>query len=421
MKSISGKLKFVGAVLFTFTMAFQVPAYAVTGTTCVLNATPRILSALASRTTSSTLSILRQAARISTPSPALISRNYRPTPITNPIPLCKLSFNRPPLQRAFGTTSFAQSTSPEQSKTNNLKGSLAEYLVSLVEGNCINGYSESSEQDPQDFRKARAEEIDREIQRIFGRSLRREEWPYDFEKSGLNTKIAGMSAEDGRVRMVLNVYNSKNELITKKFERTWSLENGRPSIYNAHLSINTDTKPEDVKLGELVNQGQQKLLKSLPQGGTITVRTMDVGSYTWANQGFKFMHSSQLNHFRQEAKKYFSGFGINMSEEDLAHLTLPVHFSAFTDGKKRDSSPFSVSDYATTDYPEESTAFEPRACDLGKLFMLHRSWTGIWDSRDDNEATKFQEAYRGKSEAREKALKVLSPEYRALLEKAQKR
>ncbi len=313
-------------------------------------------------------------------------------------------FDTPALQRSFSTTRLGHSKASEQSETDDLTDSMAYSMVNLVEVNPISHFDGDSNEDPQKYIKVWAKDVDKQIRKIFGKSLKKQDWPYHFEEHGLITKIRTLALADGRITLCLAIYDRNNKLITRDFQRVWKIHNGRPRIDNSWLSINGRAKSQNIKIGELINQGQRRLLKSLPQGGTVEVFATSVGAYAWASEGFSFDSKMDLDIFRNQAREFFLSFGVALSDQDLAHFTEPVHFSAFTDGGKYK---FTFNNIT-------------RSGHLGKIFMLGRHWEGVWDSQDNNDATQYAEAPRGTDEEREQAFQVLNLEYQNVLDKVRK-
>src|SRR3990172_6672901 len=141
-------------------------------------------------------------------------------------------------------------------------------------------------------------EFHKALKNIFGKDLRKEDFPYNFEAQGLKVKIDRLSVSENSVDMEMKILDA----------------NGN----------------------NLINAGQRDLMRSIPGGGVIHVHAnIDVGGYTWCNQGFTFdTDKSPLNSWRQKLRLFSQQHGINLTDSDLSHFTEPVHFAAFTNGKK---------------------------------------------------------------------------------------
>jgi len=268
-------------------------------------------------------------------------------------------------------------------------------------------------------------ELDASIRSIFGRSLRKEDWPYDFSAQGITVKIIGLQFSEGSLWFDLEAKTENGEVITNEWRRSWNRRGGRPHIHNDYLKVNT-THRNGARLGNLINVGQRKLMKAQPNGGTVTVTAaLNVGGYTWANQGFSFEHDSDATGYRNSFKNFLSTYGISLTPSELALFKEPCHFSAFSNGKKyiftsEERMPLSHQQITTKslngvegEYPlTEQEISEGKSyrmlVHLGKKFMLGKGWRGIWDSNRDSIASRFAEKF---VELKEAAAKVFGPEY----------
>jgi SWI/SNF-related matrix-associated actin-dependent regulator 1 of chromatin subfamily A len=275
--------------------------------------------------------------------------------------------------------------------------------------------------------------LNRTLKEIFGKDLRAEDWPYQFPE-GTTMKITDLQF-DSSTSLVLHmqIYNSNGERIMEGWKRTWSVEGGRPKIYNSYMSVLPSAR-NTIQVGEYINSGQRRLLRSCPNGGIIKVSAaLDVGAYNWANQGFSFSSGGALDSYRDEFQAFARARGVNLSDEDMQKFTAPVHFAAFRDGKKyvRETaveSKLSEQQIRTGSLsgvegefplsPEEirSRKTKRMLCHLGKHFMLGKGWNGVWDSRKDTPESRYAESYR---QMREQAVKHLQQEYRELLERVE--
>jgi 8-oxo-dGTP pyrophosphatase MutT (NUDIX family) len=303
----------------------------------------------------------------------------------------------------------------ERRELGELSGSMAFHMQSLMDGSARD-------------RVAKARELDQAIKRIFGKSLKKEDFPYNFEGQGLKTKIRSMSVSGTNIHLTMQVTDADGNEIMENWEREWRVRDGRPNIYNSYMAVKSSMRG-GAKVGDLINAGQRKLMKSLPRGGTVSVyAALDVGAYNWANQGFSFETEQERNSYRQNFKLFCQEKGIHLTQEDLSNFNDPVHFAAFTDGKKyiknvrqykltpdqiRTNSLAGVEGQHTLTADEKRNGKSDRMlCHLGKAFMLGRNWHGEWDSNEATAASRHADEYR---QMRERAIKVLEPSYQAVV------
>ena len=300
-----------------------------------------------------------------------------------------------------------------------LRGSMAFHMASIMEGSGSN-------------RVQKAREIDNAIKGIFGKSLTKEEWPYNFEGSGLKVKIKRADASREHLNLEMQVYDADGNEIMESWSRKWSKQDGRPHIYNSYMKVKSEYRGT-AKVGDLINKGQRELMKRQPRGGVVEVTAaLDVGGYNWANQGFSFSTPGELRTMRQNFQLFCEEKGVNLTNEDMQHFTEPVHFAAFNDGKKyvKSVNPYKLSpeqieneSLAGSAGGHPLTAEEKRTgkssrmlCHLGKAFLLGRSWRGTWDSQEENATTRYADSYR---QLRERAVKHLETGYQGVTQAVQ--
>lgn len=299
-----------------------------------------------------------------------------------------------------------------------LEGSMAFHIVSNMEGSMSIA-----------DKKSKAVKLDKAIRNIFGKQLKKEDWPYNFE--GKTTKIVGISElSENNFKLEMQIYDADGRPMMEEWKRLFTVKGGRPHIYNSYMEVSSNARG-GVQIGNLINQNQRKLMKSLPQGGSIAVTAnIDVGGYTWANQGFSFQSSGDLQTYRRNFKDFLKDYSIMLTDGDMEKFKEPAHFAAFTDGKKyvynttNSSIPLTEQQKATGSLagvsgehplnPEEIRSGKTgRICgNLGKKFMLRKHWSGIWDSATETDASKFGDAYY---QLRDRAVEVFADEYKNVL------
>jgi len=307
----------------------------------------------------------------------------------------------------------------ERRELGELSGSMAFHMQSMME---------TSGRD----RVASARELDRTIRTIFGKSLTKEDFPYNFEAQGIKTKIKSISTSGREVRINMQLFTADGKPMMDNFERSWNIRDGRPHIHNDYMKTRDDVR-DGLQIGNLINAQQRKLMKSLPSGGTVTVYAdLDVGGYCWAQQGFSFESDSDLRTMKQKFSYFLQEHGIQISNAHLSAFKDPVHFAQFgaKSGKKfiiktsgNDDLPLSAEQKASKSLtgkagehplsPEEirSGKTQRMAVHLGKKFLLQNGgykWNGQWDSGKQTDATKYAEGYY---QMRSRASELLAPNY----------
>jgi rRNA maturation protein Rpf1 len=271
--------------------------------------------------------------------------------------------------------------------------------------------------------------LNRTLKSIFGKDLRKEDFPYKFE--GMTTKIENIRIMDGEVQLNLQVYDSSGNPMMQSWQRTWNTRSGRPHIHNDYMKVRPSARGT-MQIGNLINQSQRRLMESCPNGGIVTVfAALDVGGYNWANQGFSFQSQNTLQSYRQAFQNFARQNGVILSDADMEKFKAPVHFAAFRDGKKylRNTevtttlSPQQIQtrslsgvegEYPLTPEEIRNGKTNRMLCHLGKAFMLGRSWDGVWDSRRPTTASRYGEAYH---QIRERAVENLEPEYQSVMQR----
>ena len=316
----------------------------------------------------------------------------------------------------------------ERREIGELQGSMAFHMASMIEG--IRGPAKI----------AQARELDRAIKAIFGKSLKKEDWPYNFESKGIKTVITGApSIRGGDIVMRMQMYNAEGKPMMEHFERAWNKRDGRPHIHNNYMKTRDDVR-DGIQVGNLINEGQRRLMKSLTDGGSVTVfADLDVGGYCWAQQGFTFEDRSSLQSMKQKFKYFLQENNISISDEHLDAFKDPVHFAQFgvTSDKKYVVSTSGGDVLPLSQQQKESKSLTGKAGEhplsaseissgkttrmavhLGKKFLLQGGgykWNGVWDSKVENDASKLADGYY---QMRGRASELLSPQYRAATESA---
>lgn len=274
--------------------------------------------------------------------------------------------------------------------------------------------------------------LHRAFKNIFGKDLRKEDWPYDFTAHGVKTKVTVLRSSDGEITLQLHPKDaSGNDLVTEWRRSFYKGDDGRPNIHNDYLAVPMNQRGT-LQIGNLINQGQRKLMRSLPGGGTIDVfANIDIGGYNWANQGFSFTDSSTLTSFRRKFQLFCAERGTHLTDADMLKFKEPVHFAAFKNGKKEVKTlgqPINLSrsqlesksltgvpgEFTLTDSEIANKTTKRMACDIGKLFLARSegSWNGKWDSRQNTEASRYADKYY---ELRDRAASELDGEYQGVV------
>ena len=249
---------------------------------------------------------------------------------------------------------------------------------------------------------------------MFGKNMRKEDWPYDFSEHGYNVTLKSFSARGGRVHMDFKVLDRNGREVVRSWQRTWTKDGSVFDIHNDYLAVNSSSRGSDKPIGSLINQSQIDFIKEhFPRTGQITVyAALDVGGYNWANQGFSFQSQGTMREYQSMFKSYLARHGINLSQSEVAQFTLPCHFASFDTGKRvirevaeigltakqKEHGTLSGKPGGTRLTPAEISSGRTRRieCHLGKDFLLGKSWNGIIkasEMNDTNEAYKYFKNY----------------------------
>ena len=277
--------------------------------------------------------------------------------------------------------------------------------------------------------------LDKAIKNIFGSSLTPEQFPYNFENEGVQVKITGLDLRDDNFTLHLTAYDKETgDQLTSDWQRSFNVRGGRPHIHNNYMKV-SESKRGRFQLGDLVNSGQRKLMKSVPGGGTVTVHAaLSVGAYNWANQGFSFDSGSTLNNYRSIFKNSLANEGIYLTDEQMQLFTKPCHFASFDTGKKyitnvgfdstltpkqikTKSLTGKTGENQLTDEELQSGKTKRMALHFGKKMLLGSSWHGTWDSKKEDVATRYADAYRQFKD--QTWAQTLEPEFKELVVKVQ--
>ena len=232
----------------------------------------------------------------------------------------------------------------------------------------------------------------------------------------------------------LTAYNSRGRPITSRWHRAWNKDRNGFHIHNSLMEVNQAQRHSGTPIGDLINFGQYEMMQKVaPSNGSVSVHAaLTVGAYNWANQGFSFETTSQLNSHRSEFKSFARDRGVTLSDDDMKHFKEPCHFSSFDDGKlyvrrvgqkalkakqiETKSMTGVRGEYPLTASEIESGKTQRMMVHLGKDFMLGRSWTGRWKAKratTSNEAWQYALKYRTASR---EAWKKLNPAFKTVMQ-----
>lgn len=224
-----------------------------------------------------------------------------------------------------------------------LEGSLASHMNSLLE---------------RPLPAAETKRLHQALKSMFGKNMRKEDWPYDFTSKGYTVKITSISFGGDTIDMDLRATDRNGNQVTRRWGRMWQKSGGSVKIYNSILEVSSSARNSANPIGALINEGQLKLLRThAPEGKIAVTAALDVGGYNWANQGFEFSDSGHAADLRRAFKSFLSQYGISLTDEELSHFKLPCHFSSFDTGLRIEKNGMQVH--------------------LGKAFLLGRSWSGV--------------------------------------------
>jgi hypothetical protein len=293
----------------------------------------------------------------------------------------------------------------------------------------------------QSERIAKAKAFNKTAKKIFGKSLPKDIFPYEFPGTGITVKIESMRVLENEIHFQLQAYNAAGEKLTQVngWRRTWDIVGGRPHIYNDLLKVDEDAKG-GAKIGHLVNENQRKLMleHAGPDGGTVTVTAaLSVGPYMWCNTGFSYNGRGSRDKHVSCLKNFLHETGQSLSEEQIALFTDPCHFAAFDDGKlyqlKLENPAKLTPKQIETGYldgvangkwkltnTEKADGKSMRmAVNAGKYLLLkdpwQSSWSGIWDSKKDTIPSKYAAEY---TRDKKSALRLLGDRFLNLFQRS---
>ena len=310
-----------------------------------------------------------------------------------------------------------------QREAGELRGSMAFHVVSLMTG--MNAQQKIE----------KAKEIDRAFKDIFGKKLKFEDWPYQFD--GVNVTILQANVSSGRVSFIFEATDSNGNAITESWHRSFvKTRSGNPQIYNAYLVVKKSSR-NGLKIGSLINKAQQKfILDHAPETGEIAVTAgKDVGGYNWANQGFSFESPSQAMAFRNDFKRWCERKNIPVTSEEFEMFKEPCHFSSFDDGKLYEvtinSMGLSPEQLATkslvgisgkhslTPAEIQNGRTDRMMCHAGKAFLLGKVWQGIWRAKNASQSVS-QKYFENYAQAKNKAIEQADPGFFRVMQLVQR-
>jgi 8-oxo-dGTP pyrophosphatase MutT (NUDIX family) len=306
--------------------------------------------------------------------------------------------------------------------------SMAYHMMSLFERS---GYS-----DEQMIEKSI--KLQEKLTEMFGKDLKKEDWPYDFSDKGYQVKISRLNFSGSSIGMSFKVKDRDGNSVTERWDRTWSggINDSKTQIYNDYFIVNSSARGADAPLGALVNQSQVAFIKAhAPNNGQIAVTAaLSVGGYNWANQGFAFTRTSTLESYRSQFQRFLSRKGINLTDADMQHFKLPCHFSAFHDGKFYESSsrpaPLTPNQKkfgnlegkeggATPLLELEIGSGKTNRFHLGKVFLMGESWSGVFKVRDMAEGKEQYEHLKNWNQLKLDAWQGFKPDMKKVVEAVQ--
>jgi 8-oxo-dGTP pyrophosphatase MutT (NUDIX family) len=273
-----------------------------------------------------------------------------------------------------------------------------------------------------------AVKLDEKLTKMFGKEMKKEDWPYDFSEHGIKVELSSLDFGRDSISMSMNAYDANGKPITSRWDRKWhgGVDESKTEIYNSYLIVHSDQRGKN-PIGTLVNMAQLDFLKKhAPDNGQIKVyAALDVGGYNWANQGFAFESNSTLSSYRSQFQRFLRAKGISLSDEEMRHFKLPSHFAAFHDGKyyeSRGSAPLNKKQKefgnlegkeggATPLTDQEIRNGKTRRFHLGKAFLLGEGWQGVMKAKDMVEGNEQYDHFRNYSQLKLDAWQALSPQY----------
>jgi 8-oxo-dGTP pyrophosphatase MutT (NUDIX family) len=275
--------------------------------------------------------------------------------------------------------------------------------------------------------------LDESLRKMFGKDLKKEDWPYDFSAHDIDVKITSLSFRGGSINLSMTAYNKDGEAITSRWSRNWTggVNESKTEIYNDYLIVNPEHRGKN-PIGTIVNMAQLKFLKDhAHDNGQIAVfAALSVGGYNWANQGFEFKSSGERGTFQTRFQRFLKAKGINLSDSEMKNFKLPAHFAAFHDGKyyeSRGSAPLSKAQKEhgnlegkaggqTTLKPSEISDGKTKRFHLGKAFLLGSDWKGVMKAKKMTEGNEQYDHFKNYSQLKLDAWQSLSPAYKETVE-----
>jgi len=273
-----------------------------------------------------------------------------------------------------------------------LEGSMASFVSSLIDPTRASG-------DTSDWKVQDTVKLHKAFKEIFGRNMRKEDWPYDFSEAGIEVKIESCSVGRNQVHFDLRAYKN-GRAITSIWSRQWGKDGSKPFIYNSHLEVHGSMAGHGI--GRHINLGQLKMMKAYAPNGYINVSAnITAGGYTWANCGFKFRNPEDLAEKKRRFKTFLAEKGIELTSAEWGEFKYPHHFAVFDNGT--------------------TVRKNGRDMHLGQAFMAGPSWSGRIDIPEMVDGYEPYDHFMNYERNRNDRLASTNPRYRAVVEGQQQR